>query len=91
MSARDLRSLGNHDTHHKRIRNDGTVPAVCGAAFRPWPTLRVRVIDSLPDELATRSPRRGVAHRTRIRSAGNARLAGTTGQGPAPRGPAVSR
>ncbi|MGH3974081.1 MAG: hypothetical protein ACRDS9_12280 [Pseudonocardiaceae bacterium] len=36
-----LRSLGDHDTHHGRMRDDGTVLARCGALFTPRPTLRV--------------------------------------------------
>ncbi|MDQ3765506.1 MAG: hypothetical protein M3460_29925 [Actinomycetota bacterium] len=36
-----LRSLGDHDTHHGRLRDDGTVLAHCGALFTPRPTLRI--------------------------------------------------
>lgn len=36
-----LRSLGDHDTHQGQLGSDGTVRAVCGAMFRPRPTLRV--------------------------------------------------
>ncbi len=36
-----LRSLGDHDTHHGDLRDDGTVVARCGIGFTPRPTLRV--------------------------------------------------
>ncbi len=36
-----LRSLGDHDTHHARMRADGTVLARCGLSFTPRPTLRI--------------------------------------------------
>ncbi|MGH3751246.1 MAG: hypothetical protein ACRDRP_00855 [Pseudonocardiaceae bacterium] len=36
-----LRSLGDHDTHCGRMRDDGTVLARCGASFIPRPTLKV--------------------------------------------------
>ncbi len=36
-----LRSLGDHDTHHGSLREDGIVVARCGALFTPRPTWRV--------------------------------------------------
>jgi len=36
-----LRSLSDHDTHHGRMRADGTVAARCGLSFTPRPTLTV--------------------------------------------------
>lgn len=36
-----LRSLRDQDTHRGELRGDGTVLAVCGATFRPRPTLTV--------------------------------------------------
>ena len=36
-----LRSWGDYDTHHGRLRDDGTVLTRCGALFTPRPTLRI--------------------------------------------------
>lgn len=46
-----LRSLGDHDTHHGSLREDGTVLARCGVSFTPRPTLQV--VGPPPGQLVT--------------------------------------
>lgn len=46
-----LRSLGDHDTHRGRMRDDGTVLACCGALFLPKRTLKV--VGPPPGQLVT--------------------------------------
>jgi hypothetical protein len=37
-----VRTTADHDTHHGRLRRDGTVQAGCGLVFKPVKALRDR-------------------------------------------------
>lgn len=54
MSSWYLRSLGDHETHRGQLGHDGIVLAVCGASFRPRPTLQVA--GPPPGELVASGP-----------------------------------